>query len=440
VRDVILLAALVGILPLIWRAPIVGLIAWIWISIMSPQREVYGVLRNFELNLWIAVFTAFAWGASKERKLVPINAMSALMVLFGLWTCVTTWLALDQTFSAPLCLITLKTLVLALAVITLVNTKARIQAVIWALAISLGYYGIKGGGFMLLTGGRNHVFGPDETMIADNNALALALIALLPLLNYLRVSSQRLITRLSCWAVMAGSFLAILGTYSRGALFALAAAGVAFAVRSRSGMALLLAAGIVAVSLPAVLPPTWFERMSTIQTYNEDTSFSGRVEAWQTAVNIVEQRPLIGGGYSATNLNWVAQQFHSLGSADAGRAAHSIYFQVLGDHGIVGLVLYLLILGAAAANTFVVINVVRGRAELAWAGQLARMLQVSMVAYLVGGAALSMAYYDGFIVMLALTSSLLITVRRMVAQADGVAGVPRWKLLAEAPIPEPQGT
>ncbi len=434
-RDLILLAALIGIIPLIWRSPIVGVVAWIWVSIMSPQREVYGLLRNFELNLCIAAFTAFAWAASKERKIVPLNGMTILIVLFGLWTCLTTYLALDPAYSLGLWELTIKTLVLALVVITLVNTKARVQAVVWALAISLGYYGLKGGGFLLLTGGRSHVYGPDNTMIADNNALALALITLLPLLNYLRMSSSRALTRLICSGVMGFSLLAIVGTYSRGALLALAAAGAAFALRSRAGMAVLLVGGVMAVSLPSILPTTWFDRMATIQSYNEDTSFTGRLEAWQTAINIAEQRPLIGGGFSATNLDWVAEEFHSAGSADAGRAAHSIYFEVLGDHGVVGLALYLAIIGAAALNTFLVLQATRGRPDLKWANQLARMLQVSMVAYLVGGAALSMAYYDGFIVMLALTTALLAVVRQPAGELN--TADPRWKTMTADALASP---
>jgi putative inorganic carbon (HCO3(-)) transporter len=429
VRDLILLAALVGVLPLIWRAPIVGLLAWIWVALMSPQREVYGFFRNFELNLLIAGFTALSWAVSKERKIVTEGALTILLVLFGVWTGVTTYLALDPAFSADFWQRTVKTIFLALAVITLVNTKLRIQSAVWMLVISIGYYGVKGGGFVLLTGGRNHVYGPEDSMIADNNNLALALTALLPLINYLRATSKLAIVRWGLLVSIGFTLLAIVGTYSRGAMLALVAMGIAFAVRSRAGLLVLLTGGIAAMSLPALLPPSWFARMATIRSYNEDLSFTGRLSAWKTVLNIIEQRPLIGGGFSATNLDWVVQAFHSPGSLDAGKAAHSVYFEVLGDHGVVGLALYLMILGAAAFNTFAVLNIARGRRDLDWASQLARMLQVSMVAYLVGGAALSLAYYDGFIVILALTSALLITVRKPVGEA---ALAPRWKKLADA--------
>jgi putative inorganic carbon (HCO3(-)) transporter len=409
----------------------VGILAWIWVSLMAPQQEVFGFLKDFQLNLVIAAFTALAWVASSERKLVPPNPTIVLIAVFGAWTCLTTYFALDPTYSSDIWQRTLKTLVLTLAIISLANTKARIQAVVWTLAASLGYYAVKGAGFMLLTGGRNHVYGPPNTMIEDNNQFALALIVLLPLLHYLRVTSKRALVRWVCLAIMASSFLSIFGTYSRGALIALVATGAAFATRSRTGLAALLAGGILAMSLPAILPTSWFERMATIQSYNEDTSFEGRVQAWQTAMNVVQQRPLIGGGFSATNLDWVARAYHTPGSLEIGRAAHSIYFEVLGDHGFVGLALYLGIFGVAAFNTFLVLHLARGRADLGWARQLARMLQVSIFAILVGGAALSMAYYDGFLILVALTTALLLVVRQPAVATAADTSQPRWKLLAD---------
>ena len=439
-RDLILLVALVALAPMVWRTPIVGILAWIWITLMSPQREVYGFLHGFELNFWIAVVTILAWAGSRERKLVPPSLLALIMILFGLWTCVTTYFALDPQFSQVLLLRTLKTLALGLAVITLVNTKLRIQVVIWAVVAALEYYSVKGGGFVLLTGGRNHVYGPEATMIADNNSLALALIALLPLLLYLRATSAGLAARLVAVGLITLSLLAIVGTYSRGALLAIAAAGATYAMRSRNGVIVMVLVALGAVSLSGALPASWMHRMATIQSYNDDASFAGRVAAWKTAMNIVAKRPVVGGGFSATNLDWVAQKFHTDDSLDAGKAAHSIYFEVLGDHGVVGLALYLVMVGVAVANTVMTLRATRGRADLAWAAQLARMLQVSIVAILVGGALLSMAYYDGFIIIFALTSSLLRIVRQPAAQLAEIRTQPKWARAAPAPavLPAPR--
>ena len=435
-RDLILLAALLGVIPLILRAPVAGLLVWIWITLMNPQREVFGMLRGFELNLYVAALTALAWAASKERKVVPGNLLTVALVLFTAWACVTTYAALYRPYSYWIWDRTLKSMVLALVVMTLANSRTRIQAVLWMMVASIGYYGVKGGGFVLLTGGHSHVYGPDNTMISDNNALGLALIVMLPLMNYLRVTSRVAFTRMVMLGVIVCTFLAIFGTYSRGALVALGAAGAAYAMRSRSGVLLVVLAAILIGFVPSFLPAGWTQRMSTIQAYDQDESFNGRVSAWRTSYNIAAARPLVGGGFSSVDVTSVVRQFSSPGSLTSGKAAHSIFFQVLGDHGFVGFALYVFVLIATWLNTVMVLGASRTRPDLAWAAQLARMMQVSLVAFLVGGAALSMAYYDGFLILFALTASLAQVVRRPAGQNVGET-TPRWRRVEPTPSRAP---
>lgn len=427
-RDLLLLAALCGTIPMILQAPFIGLLVWLWLALMNPHQEVEGFLHGAQLNVWFAALTALAWAGSKERKIPPANGFVIFLMAFAVWTCVCTYFGLNRPHSLPLLDRTLKTVVLALAVTMLANSRARLQAVIWGLVISIGYYGVKGGGFSLLTGGHNHVFGPANSMIEDNNALGLALIVLVPLMVYLRLTSKRAIVRWSLLGLIVLTLAAILGTYSRGALIALGASAAIYALRSRYGLVLFATAAIAVAALPSVMPHKWLERMSTIQSANQDASFQDRVAAWHSSYNIARDRPLVGGGFSAVESTDVVLAHRTPDSLDHGRAAHSIYFQVLGDTGFVGFALYLATVGSALLNTFRVLAVVRGRPELRWAGQLARMLQVSLVGFLSGGAALSMAYYDGFLIVFALTAALLETVRHPVAVAAEAASTePKWK-------------
>jgi probable O-glycosylation ligase (exosortase A-associated) len=170
------------------------------------------------------------------------------------------------------------------------------------------------------------------------------------------------------------------------------------------------------------MPPAWFDRMESIGAALEDRSFQGRLLAWEFAVNVANDR-LTGGGFTATEIPRFFQ-FYSPDAAEFGKplaAAHSIYFQVLGDHGYVGLALYLMLLGAAALNLQWVRTRTRGIAELRWAFQLASALQVSLLAYLVTGAALSMAYTDLLMALLALTVGVKRVARRRLAGHEPVA-------------------
>ena len=425
-RDLILLGALLCVVPLILRTPMIGVLAWIWVALMNPQQEVYGFLHGASLNLYIALITAFAWLASKQRKSVPFNPLTVTLIIFMAWASITTYFALNPSYSYDLWDRTLKTFVLAFAILTIASTKGRIQAIVWMVVLSIGFYGIKGGGFTLLTGGRNHVFGPDNSMIADNNNLGLALVMVLPLMNYLRITTQRYWVQLGLLAMMGLTLVGIIGTYSRGAFFALGVTGLAYAVRSRAGIIPLVLGGLLLVSLPSLVPSSWFERMSTIQHANQDQSFQEREAAWATSLNVAKAR-LTGGGFNSIQQDWVADLYSSPGSLRIGRAAHSIYFEVMGDHGFFGLFLYALILLAGWYNTTATLLAIRGRPELQWAALLARTMQVSMIGYLVGGAALSMAYYDGFLIMLALTGALLLYVRKPATEDTQAQNLPAWR-------------
>ena len=72
----------------------------------------------------------------------------------------------------------------------LINSRERVHALVWIIVASLGFYGAKGGVFTLLGGGEQRVWGPANSFIADNNALALALIMTLPLMRYLQLQSK----------------------------------------------------------------------------------------------------------------------------------------------------------------------------------------------------------------------------------------------------------
>jgi len=426
VRDLVLLAALIGVFPLILRAPAIGILTWIWITLMSPQREVYGFLSDFQLNFYFAALTAIAWIFSKEKKIAPMNAVTAVLVIFAVWVSITTYYALHYNFSYVLWDRTMKTFILTLAVMTIANTKGRIQAVVWITVMSLAYFGIKGGGFTLLTGGRHHVFGPENTMIEDNNSLGLALVMILPLINYLRETSEKYWVRMCLVLTMGLTIVAVIGTYSRGALSAMAVMAVFYAIKSRAGLIPLVLGGLVVLALPSLVPASWFERMSTINTYGQDSSFEGRVEAWRTSFTIAKAR-ITGGGFSSVNLNDVAASFPTPGGLTAGRAAHSIYFEVLGDHGFIGLTIFLMLIAAAWYNTATTLSFAKNKPELDWAVKLARMMQVSIIGFVTGGALLSMAYYDGFLIIVALTVALLLVVKKPLTQDALGRTVPIWR-------------
>jgi hypothetical protein len=98
---------------------------------------------------------------------------------------------------------------------------------------------------------------------------------------------------------------------------------------------------------------------------------------------------------------------------------HSIYFQVLGEHGFVGLGLFLAIWFFTWRTSARLVKATRDREDLRWAATLVAMVQVSLVGYLVGGAFLNLAYWDLPYYSLAILIIVRDIVQRAVAAPEG---------------------
>jgi putative inorganic carbon (HCO3(-)) transporter len=436
VRSIALLVAIALAMPLAVVFPFVGLMMWSWTSFSSVARETFGFAYDFPFNYYIAATTIGAWLLSSEPKSLPNQIMPVLVILFAAWMSVTTYYALDHESAYLRWDNHIKTMVLVLMVMALVNSKLRIQAFVWIIVLSIGYYAAKGAGFMLLTGSVGRVFGPERSMIADNNNLSLAIVMIIPLLHYLRMTSHNQLVRAVCVALIVCSIIAVIGTYSRGGFVGLVAVGAAFLIIARGKLAAVGAAVVVVVAVLNFAPAAWFERIGTITTYDDDSSSVGRLNAWETSWNLAQSRPMLGGGYAAIEQPRVYKRYRPSGDTTEYRAPHSVYFQVLGDHGFVGLFIYLAMLVVGTYNLFLVHRYAAGRDDLEWAGLLSRMFLVSLFGFVAAGTFLSMAYYDVLLCMFALTA-VLREMARKAAEAEpppsivepdtGVPLVPAWR-------------
>jgi len=146
----------------------------------------------------------------------------------------------------------------------------------------------------------------------------------------------------------------------------------------------------IAVAMLAFMPEDWFSRMDTIASYQEDRSAMGRINAWWMAWNLASHN-LFGGGYEIYNA--VLFGMYAPDPTDI-HAAHSIYFQILGEHGFIGLVLYL----GMGFSTWRVAGWLRihgkEHSQTLWCTELGAMSQVAIFGFAVGGAFLSLAYWD----------------------------------------------
>jgi probable O-glycosylation ligase (exosortase A-associated) len=205
------------------------------------------------------------------------------------------------------------------------------------------------------------------------------------------------------------TFLSVLASYSRGAYLALAALVILGWFRARNKLIYPVLIAIIAIPALKFMPAEFYDRLNTLNSTSQDGSFQGRVTAWKVAFYYARDHFPIGAGFDGAG-----QIFHTYFPRETARAAHSIFFQVLGDQGFLGLTLYLVILLLALVNVQKIRKAARNRPDLAWIRDLATMIQLGLLVYCVGGAALSMAYDDVAIIWFFLLPVLL----NMVSQAQ----------------------
>jgi len=413
-RDFLIVMIVLGSVPLIIVRPQIGILMWFWLSLMNPHKLAWGYAQEFRVALVAGVATLLAWLISQDPKMPPRSSIVYTLAAFTLWVSLAAVFAIHPEIAIPKWQEIIKILLMTFVTMCIVQSRERIQQLAWVIAVSIGIYGVKGGLFTIMTGGKYRVWGPDDTFIADNNSLALALIVILPLLQYLRTTVTNRWVNLGLLGSMALTIVSILGSYSRGALVGLGVMLSMLLLKSRQRVVtVVVTVGVFGTAL-YMLPAQWHERMNTIEEYDQDASAAGRFEAWTFAFKLATDHPFLGGGQLIGTDDQLFR--HYIPTAEASRAAHSIYFEVLGETGFVGLGLFLLLLLVTFRAGSKIIKTTRHRPDLAWARSLAAMLQVGMVGYATAGAFLSLGFFDLYYALVALMTATQVVVRRELAR------------------------
>lgn len=409
-RDIVLLAILPLFLYAIIKRPFIGLGLWIWTAMLNPNGWVYGVASSIRYNLLFATLTIGGYIASKGKHRIQLGAVGGLVFLFLAWTLISTLFARslpEIAWSEWVKLV--KIVALFLFIILIIDKKLHIDFFLWSLIFSVGFFAAVEGLKYIVSGGGHRIEGLAGHILQDNNQLALAFSMLLPLCFYLlgEYGKKSWILKFGLIGLITLVVIAIIGTNSRGGLLALASVGGYLFIKSKQKLLfgfLIVCIGSLFVGL---IPEQWYMRMDTISQANGDASFMGRVIAWKLSFILASQNPFFGGGFkaleyfpvwSALSQDFNQYSFFYSGSAlpdlRRGFAAHSIYFQVLGDHGFVGLLIFITILTLSFFKAGTVAKRVREANGPDWLINLATMLRLSIFTYAIGGAALSFAYFD----------------------------------------------
>lgn len=436
-RDLALTAIIIGVLPVAFYRPWLGILAWYWFGLMNPHMFTWGFARTMPFAMLLALATLVGAFVARDRKPIPWNADLVLVATFFGYVTFTTVFAWEPSYAWGYWEQFGKILLMTFVATMFIYGKARVRALMLVIGLSLAFYGIKGAVFTVTTGGVHNVQGPDGVFIGGNTFLGLALNMAVPVLVSLARDEQDRKLKIFLNFAAACCVISSVFTYSRGAFLGLAVVLPLLLLKDPrkawSGMAFLVISGVFVVSFA---PEKLWQRAETIQTYEEDHSAMARLRSWNVAWNIAKDRPIIGAGfrfeYSPNRARWlsyVGDDFKSVGGGT--QSAHSAYFQVLGEHGFVALGLYLFLMASAIVRLSRLRKQALAVPEAGWIGAYADGLRIGIIAFAISGAFLNVAYFDLYFIFIAMTAILL---RELDAVANPApAGIARPAPVADSP-------
>lgn len=389
-RDLLVLAIIIIGVPVSMARPYIGILLWSWISYMNPHRLTWGIAYNFPAAQAIGVGTLLGFLFTKDKVRLPMERETILLLF--LWTvfAVTTLFAFVPGSAIPQLQQVSKILLMTLVTMMLVNSRQKLRLFLLTIALSIGFFGFKGGLFGLRTGGGGRVYGPPGSALEDNNDFALAMVMVLPILFYLAREMPRRWLRYLLRATAVLSIVAVVFTYSRGGFVGLAVVAAAALFKSKKKALAILTLTVAVFVGSTLLPQEWISRMETIGDTTEGSA-AGRINAWHFAWNFASAQFPLAGGFGAFTPELFIRyapdpsDFHD---------AHSIYFEMLGEQGFIGLTLFLALLLSTMFTLQGLSLRHRHIPATRWIAGYADMLQLCLLAYISSGAFLGRAYFD----------------------------------------------
>jgi putative inorganic carbon (hco3(-)) transporter len=441
--------------------PFVMTLGYVWVDTFRPQEVTYFILNELPVAFIMGAGAFLTYISLDRRKPPPLMTPSVLQVMMVVWMTATllwaelpdrAWIKWDEAFKAVLF-----AAFVPLVIRSRVQIEAFVQIWVFSLAANFVPFGLKvlisGGGY-----GQNLGLQAGNSGLAEGGQLSTFCLMVVPLALCLGKHGQ-LIPRLPLMNVAyAGvavfAILTAIGTYERSALIGLIAVGVYMFIRSRRKFIYSIFAGIVVVGIIVGSAASWNERISTIGEYKSDGSAMTRLLVWKWTLEYVVTHPF-GGSFDAYGINTIIvppDAGNPAGVIMNGRAYHSIYFEVLGELGWPGLIMFL---SAAASSFFSLISLsrkCRKIPDLVWAADMSDAVQSGLLVFLTSGAFVGIAFQPPFWYFVSLGVCLrayvwhaeraevsAMTGWRAVAQQrrEGTEESPGWKAPPVLPAPEP---
>ena len=454
-----LLFFVMGFLALGLKRPFLWVLAYCYVDIVAPQQVSWHLLASMPLSLIVFALAFGSWLALDDKQDSRFSYRQAILALLLVYCGYTTLVADFPVEAATKWSWVWKALVFAIFLPLTLRTRLRIEAVALVMVLSIGAIIVSGGIKTALGGGGYgslRLLVDNKTGLYEGSTLAMAAIAILPLIAWLArhgtIFPRHWTVTLFALALAFACLLIPVGTQARTGLLCLGVLAV-LSLRTAKRRFLYASLGAIAV-LVAIpfLPKSYTDRMNTIENHKADESASTRMAVWGWTWNYAKDHPLGGGfqSYLGNKIRYQKKIIEGSGSSaeiessyieDAGRAFHSGYFEMLGEQGYPGLLLWLWLQISGLWQMERIrwkwkkrTGVGGPNGDEQWQAPLANALQLSHVVYLVGALFTGIAYQPFILMLIAVQCGLWTYLKRIETPAPRPIGqTVRLKSVAPAP-------
>jgi putative inorganic carbon (HCO3(-)) transporter len=410
-RDFIVLAIIIGSVPICFFRPQFGILMWFWVTYFNPHRFTWSYAHSFPVAMVVALPTLAGLVFVKKSPRALLTSESLLLMCLWVWFFITYFHAQGiSLFAANMADAQYeidhmsKILLMTLVMVVIINSRERLRNVLLVTALSLGALALKSTLFGLRTSGETRVYGPPDSFLWENNAYGLALNMCIPLLFFLGRDEPRKWLRVIFRTLLAACVISVLLTYSRGDLVGLGVVITVLTLRSRHkvfGAFLLTATAFLVISFA---PPAWMDRMGGFLSGNLDGSANMRLTSWTVAWRLAQDYPMGGSFDAVPNVDvYKRYQPQPLPNDALSSGPHSIYFQLLADQGYLGLGLFLALMASCMWTLARARRAARKIPSAQWLVTYSLMVETAILAFMVSGAFLGVVYLDVIYQMVGLT-------------------------------------
>ncbi len=431
-RDLFFVGYIVALLFIAFKRPFLFTLIYAYVDIVAPQRLSYFMLNSVPLSLILFALALFGYMFADSKQDSRFSVRQAMMILLLAYCGYTTVQAEVPEAALEKWDWVWKALVFAIFLPLTLKTRLRLEALALFMVLCAGTLIITGGIKTLLSGGGYGVL----VLLVDNNSglyegsiISTVAICIIPLIlwlaHYGTIFPPDWRVKLFAYALVFAALLIPIGTQARTGLVCI---GVLAVLQLRFVRYRLLYAGLAtAIGLMSIpfLPQSFTERMATIENYEADQSASTRLAVWRWTLDYVKQHPF-GGGFDVYRINKLTYELSEVDVEqyeqwdidpddvearlveDEARAFHSSYFEMLGEQGYPGLILWLVIhVGGLWRMEILRRKFTRSKKEgEQWVAPLATALQHGHIIYLVGALFVGIAYQPFVYMLVALQIGL----------------------------------